>query len=242
MTPPAEHPFAFWTIFRGIHRWFLASRCPPTLRDERRWVRGLQTSVLMGTLGFISSWMTIFWIPAERIIFPGLGFGPYGVLSLSPGPVFGAIVLLPLSRWLGRGWFNSFLAVEVSTAIYYFAANSPAWAGWIGGFGVGVWMIDPRRLQTLWLVPLATAAGGLPYEAMNLLPGGDANWTPPGFDWLNDLLAGSALYTPFQTCVAIALGTRIWWPPPNSVQPSPRSAANTAAKPGGSTNDAMSPA
>ncbi|HUQ68585.1 MAG TPA: hypothetical protein VM165_03620 [Planctomycetaceae bacterium] len=245
MTPTAQHPFAFWTIFRGIHRWFLAAGCPPTLSDERRWVRGLRTSVLMGTLGFVSSWMTILWHPIEEIVFPRLGFGPWGLLSFSPGPVFGAIVLLPLSRWLGRGWFNSLWAVPVSTVAYYLAAKHPAWAGWIGGCGVGVWMIDLRRPQTYWLVPLTTLAGGLPYEVMNLLPGGDTNWTPPGFDWLNDLLSGSVLYTPFQTCVAIALGTRIWWPPANSAHDSPRPAANTAetstAKPGSSTEDAVSP-
>jgi hypothetical protein len=221
--PTADPAFALWTLFRGLPRWFLARGCPPPLRDDRRWVCGLRASVLLGTLGLAASWASVFWLLIERRLFD---VGLIGTILFTPGLWFGLFVMLPLSRWVGRGWLVSLLAVPVSTRVNYEVVRlaNPHWelvAAW-GGLGVGLWLCDPRRPRTLWTAAVAAIAGGLPYAAMNLLDRWDLDpnaGVPGGFEWVNGLVSMNLLFSPFQVLVAMALGVRLWWPPPKETAP-----------------------
>jgi hypothetical protein len=214
--PATDPPFAVWTLFRGLPRWFLARGCPPPLRDDRRWARGLRTSVLLGLMGLASSWASVFWLLIERWLFD---VGMLGTILFTPGLWFGLIVLLPLSRWVGRGWLASVLSVPASMAAYYTALlqmRPPgSLAGAWGGFGVGLWLMNPRRPSTWWVAPLAAVAGWLPYVILDQLPD---PWNPatglPALDRLQELIGQNLLFSPFQVLVAMALGVRLWWPPP----------------------------
>lgn len=259
-----DSPFAVWRALRGLPRWYFARRCPPPLVDDRRWVRGLRTTFLLGTVGLTSSWISTLWVALEQTLLWPLPWGDDGALVFAPGIVFGLVVLLPLSRWLGRGWILSGLLVPISTAVYYgsvmlYVQNAfeslwlpvewfgAAAAGLWGGFGVSVWLIAPRKPRTWCLVPLVTVVGGMVTWGMSVTLDGPQPSMPFGLDWLMELLSLNLLLSPFQVLVAIALGVRLWWPPPNAdpAQPSPRPAANTAEtstmNPGSSTDVAVSP-
>ncbi|HUQ68587.1 MAG TPA: hypothetical protein VM165_03630 [Planctomycetaceae bacterium] len=102
-TAPLAEVFAVWTIFRGLPRWYFARGCPPTLQHELRWVRGLRTSILLGTVGLASSWISTLWLFLEKQFQAFSPFDGEGSLMFMPGAWFGLLVLLPLSRWMGRG-------------------------------------------------------------------------------------------------------------------------------------------
>lgn len=229
MSDPA---FAVWTVFRGARRWWLARGCPPTVCDVRRWVRAVRVSALLGLTGLASSWVSSAWplIGALEELAPGIN-GEYG-LVFWPGVAFGAVVLLPMSRWMGRGWWLSLAAIPVSAALYFNAvglffathnllngsARDATWggclAGLLGGAGVGVWMCHVTRPRT-WLVALlAGIAGGLGGLATGVNWHGERLPLPSEVEWLGWILAMNFCFSPFQVLVALAVGVRLWWMPP----------------------------
>jgi hypothetical protein len=228
-----QSPFAVWAIFRGIPRWYFARGYPPTLAHHSRRVRILQTTILLGTLGLVSSWVSTFWLFAERLVLSGSAFGGDGTLVFSPGTWFGLLVLMPLSRWMDRGWIASGLLVPISTAVYFGAVhlylrnafNSDFLSndllggmacGLWGGFGVSLWFINVRRPRTWWLVPWVAVIGGLVTWGMTVFPSPERPSLPVGLDWLMELVGMNLLFSPFQTAVAMALGARLWWRRPES--------------------------
>ncbi|MDZ4687017.1 MAG: hypothetical protein SH850_18225 [Planctomycetaceae bacterium] len=233
MTPTAEQPFALWTIFRGIHRWFLAPGCPPTLMDERRWVRGLRTSVLLGMLGLLSSWMTTLWL------YLGREFNNSDIANdtwiIAQGLIFGLCVMLPLSRWIGRGRLHSGFGLLISVVLYFAAAlmwrQNPLNAVASAAATLGFSFVELRRPRTWFLVPLTAIAGLVGLELCGVFGGSVRGvWPPTLLSRLEDLLQINAIFAPFHTLIAIALGFRLWWDTPQyAAQPSPRPAANTAA-------------
>lgn len=90
-----------------------------------------------------------------------------------PGLTFGAIVLVPLSRWLRRSWVRSWLSVLVAVVAYWCACFAAACvvsffgigapgsmgpgypvrggflAGFVGAMIVGLWMADRRTFHSL---------------------------------------------------------------------------------------------
>jgi hypothetical protein len=256
MTTPPDHPFALWTIFYGLHRWFFALGCPPTLIDERRWGRALRTSVLLGTLELVSSWLCAIAMSFIILLATGWIGMVVGTPFCAPGFWFGIIVLLPLSRWQGRNWPLSALAILASSVIYYGAfilyVNqhdqihfAGAAAGATGGFGVGWWMnpsCTPTGRRVIALSTMAGTVGGLVCAS---IPNSRLTATNAVADRLLDILYVDTWYSSFHVLVAIALGGRLWWEQRELPQPSPRPAANTAAtstaKPGNHTEIAVSP-
>ncbi|MDZ4686564.1 MAG: hypothetical protein SH850_15955, partial [Planctomycetaceae bacterium] len=172
-----ENPFAVWTIFHGIHRWYFARGCPPTVRSDRGWVQGLRLSILLGVMGVVSGWLStlIGRIPSPVLFtFPTLDSAPgmVSVSSFAMGATYGLLVLMPLSRWLGRPWMMAVASVPVSSATFVLAMwvalrhlqsetyDSLMVAGAVGGGVLAVWMIPSFRFRTGWLIALAALVGG----------------------------------------------------------------------------------
>ncbi|MDZ4687018.1 MAG: hypothetical protein SH850_18230, partial [Planctomycetaceae bacterium] len=237
--PALADVFAVWTIFRGLPRWYFARGCPPTLARELQWVRAARTTILLGTIGLATSWISTLWLFGERSLPFASPFGKEGSMVFSPGAWFGLLVLVPLSRWLGRGWTVSSLLVPISTAVYFGAVhlylrnafNSDFLSndllggmacGLWGGFGVSVWFIRLRRPRTWWLVPWVAFVGGVVTYGMTVAPSPERLSLPFGLDWLIELFAMNLLFSPFQAFVAMALGARLWWNPPAQLtEPAP---------------------
>jgi hypothetical protein len=263
MTMNADNPFAFWTVFHGIHHWFFARGCPPTIAPLRGWRRVLPLSVLLVSLGLTATMcgLTAVWCV-------GLSQAQWGAAVLGAG--FGGLLLLPISRWVGRPWWLALLTVPLCAVwfwtfghwwLFYQGVFSDVrgkahdvlvwWAAMTTmGLGPALWMSSPLRWRS-WLAPPVVAAGTAIAAAAY---GYSTRWMP-SLTWpmpaaLGRLLDFIVLMQPvalFLTVTSAALGIRLWWPTPDEIatHASPRPAANTAetstAKPGSSTDVAESP-
>ena len=151
-------------------------------------------------------------------------------LFLGPGFWFGLVTLVPLSRWLGRGWIMTGLAVPISMlaclcgmaaflVVEPFMGESTKWipggrdasgfyAGFIGALVVSLWMGHPKKklawLSGLLAVTLATLGCGLFFLRDSTPPFGDIAPQLNGFFFL------VAPYQTFQCLTAIGLGIRLW--------------------------------
>jgi hypothetical protein len=198
-------------------------------------VRAIRTSILLAVMGIVSSWVSLgalyfdaFLLSRGWLIVPS-GAEPFGC---GPGFVYGIIVLVPLSRWLGRGWHATLLSLVVSSAVYYAAfqlcfAISPIvgstskpmvgtwYAGLLGGVGVGLWMARVGSLSMVWLPVACGLVASTSYSIVFLdrAPGNPV----PAPALLRDavtLLAFVRIFGTFQVPVAVVLGARLWgWPP-----------------------------
>lgn len=232
-------------------RWWLARGCPPPFQDERKWVRVLRVSLLLGLLGTLSAWVSAVWLQIEHLVFePPNSFIWLGSLFVSPGLWFGLIVLLPVSRWRGRNWVHSLLAIPVSGlclfgAIYLWVGIGSAYRtqfpldeypdppyaefvcwcclGLIGAGLLQIWMTDwtrPGKVTRVVPVLLAGVCG----TAMTALMGGVDG--PDRFpydlpEFVRAVLVLQTLLGPFQMLVAIALGIPFWNPVQGPVKSSP---------------------
>ena len=196
---------------------------PPEWLDDPRWpVRAMRASWVLGILGFASFCITtayFFAVPMHAPIAVSLLF--------APGFWFGLVVLMPLSRWLGRGWIMTFLAVPISILASWCGAiafigscgtpfiipearnsqNSISFGGFGGGFVVAlmvsVWMGHPRQRQS-WRAGLYATAVATLGCGFGLLFFGVR-----GFDGYSVVMHGAGLFT-LQCVVPVCLGMRLW--------------------------------
>lgn len=73
------------------------------LGDPRWYVRAIRVSLVLAVLGSASASLTTACLLVQ----------PFSIF-VAPGLWFGIVTLIPLSRWLGRGWILTLLAVPVS--------------------------------------------------------------------------------------------------------------------------------
>jgi hypothetical protein len=189
-------------------------------------VQAARVSVLMGALGFVAGWVsTLAWWGSARLLNSELGF------LVGPGVCFGLVVLIPFSRWCGRGWWRTLFTPAVSAGAYYaavmaFVANSPPFgdtnlsqmlggfvAGGCGAAIVAAWLTPwlwPRPPVLFWTATLLM--GGLGGVTTGLAIAQDSSpwWGPPELEELSLLVDGSLIFAPYQTLLAIALGMRLW--------------------------------
>ena len=178
-------PLMEFAQFAHPQRWWLRRFPPPWLDDPRWWVRAFRVSLMLGLMGTATGWLTVgglFLAGAIDRLTAGIGSlvdgGALGILC-GPGFWFGLGVLIPLSRWLGRGWVMSLLAVPASMfacdcGVVTFLAVDPVvgkfsrtwipwaehtagfYAGFVGAAIVSIWMSHPLR-KNAWLAGLAAA-------------------------------------------------------------------------------------
>ncbi|HUQ68586.1 MAG TPA: hypothetical protein VM165_03625 [Planctomycetaceae bacterium] len=129
------------------------------------------------------------------------------MVPISAGVYFGAVMLYV------RNLFNQ--------GAFPLSLVDPATAGLWGGLGVSVWLIDVRRPRTWRLVPFVAVVGGLATGVTPLFNDAVRPSFPFGLDWLSDLIAMNLMFSPFQTCVAMALGVRLWWETPPATESAP---------------------
>lgn len=223
------------------HRWWLRRGLPPWLDDPRWYARAFRATLVMGVLGTLSGWLTVAGMMLVNWVDQSLPGSPKwiteGALGLfcGPGVWFGAGTLIPFSRWLGRGWLFSLLALPVSMFasccgiwIFLFVGPimgpEPGWipggkqaAGFYAGFAgaavIAVWMGHPQRLEA-WLSGisaslLASLVCGLYFVATQQ---SSVYASLPSV--FQGILPLASLYVGFQSLTAVGLGVRLWWQPP----------------------------
>lgn len=224
-----QHPFALWTIYRGMPKWFLAKGCPPTTYSDRWWVRALRVSVLLYSLGALSGLLSalIAFIPLPVLMTISGSSGGSSmdvVLTVNQiviAVIYACLVLVPLSRWLGRPWWLAFLSLPVSTAAFL-AANFSAvkmlesgypflFATEAGALILGIWMTPWRRTQ-FWFLPFTTISLGVvisfgyaPLLKLYTQPV-SAAWMQQAMSYISTALA----YTLFQANIGVTLGMALW--------------------------------
>jgi hypothetical protein len=254
MTMNTDNPFAFWTVFHGIHHWFLADGCPPTVGSDRFWMRALRVTVLLGSLGVISGCLSSLIARLPTPVLYSIPLGSTGssvVINVAIpliGLLYGALVLLPLLRWSGQSWVIAGLSLPVSSVAFLIAVWTAAhlvylsWpsalGGAVGAGTVGVLMTPWRRPAFWWLLPasvLVGACAGFAYGKLLL-----AFTRPFPAGWL-ELLASygstAAAYSLFQASLAVTLGVRLWFPvpkPPSSRGPRQDDSTHTSRRPAAS--------
>ena len=226
-------PIIEYGKFAYPQRWWLQRGRPEWLDDSRWEVRAFRATVFLGLMGSASGGLSAVSLVSLSHLWK-LVCGRADIfeilLFLGPGFWFGLVTLVPLSRWLGRGWIMTGLAVPISMLASFcgvtaflvvdpFMGESPKWipggrkasgfyAGFIGAFIVSLWMGHPRKklawLSGLLAVTLATLGCGLLFLRDSTPPFGDLAPQFTGF------LGLVALYQIFQCLVAIGLGVRLW--------------------------------
>ncbi|HET6426135.1 MAG TPA: hypothetical protein VFG20_20760 [Planctomycetaceae bacterium] len=229
--PALDHPWALWAAFRGMRSWFFQRRLPPTLNHPRFAVRLLRMLTLMGILGMVSVMATTGTIGLEEVLNKsGVNNPLHGMaFMILPGVWFGLCVLAPLSRWQGRNWWLTILAVPISAGVYWCAvlsyvpfapifssSSDRSWlvaglaAGAVGGLGLSIWMNPLWRWRAAWVTGptlLAAVCGSLGFGLFF-----NNNEPPTGVpEALHHLLFAAALFAPFHISVAMALGLRLVW-------------------------------
>jgi hypothetical protein len=226
-------PLIEFSKFAQPQQWLLRRREPPWLEDERWPVRAFRVTLALGLMGAASGWVTVGGLTVQNALEPLIGNtnAELGLL-IGPGFWFGMMVLVPLSRCLGRGWIMTLFAVPVSMFASYAGVMTlvfvspilratPGWipggrnaagfyAGLVGAGLLGVWMGHFRHFSA-WLAGAAAAllagtACGL-YFAMQ--PEWIVSIVPRR---IGEILTVGLLYVSFQSLTAAGLGVRLWWP------------------------------
>ncbi len=226
-------PLIEFAQFAHPQRWWLRRGPPPWLEDDRWWVRAFRVSLVLGAMGTASGWMTVIGGYLLQSLEPLFGASSAELsILLGPGLWFGLGTLMPLSRWLGRGWIMTVLAVPVSMLAcylgfmtFFFAGQilrsgpSPLpwgkelpgfYAGFAGAFVIAVWMGHPLK-RSAWLAVLLASGLASLFCEFFFLGGALSQNSPlvPG-PW-GDVMKTSTLYAGFQSLTAIGLGARLWW-------------------------------
>src|SRR5688572_15807944 len=106
-------PLIEFAQFAHPQRWWLRRGPPPWLDDPRWRARAFRVTLALGLMGTFSGWLTIgciFLCGSILPIFSSFERWHEGLwLFGAPGLCFAAGVLVPLSRWLGRGWMLTVL-------------------------------------------------------------------------------------------------------------------------------------
>ena len=226
-------PIIEYGKFAHPQRWWLRREPPPWLDDTRWKARAFRATVFLGLLGTVSGSLSALSLVAFSYLWK-LVVGKPDIFEiqifLGPGFWFGLVTLVPLSRWLGRGWVMSGLAVPISMLASFcgvtaflivepFMGESPKWipggreasgfyAGFLGAFVVSLWMGHPKKklawLSGLLATTLASLGCGLLFLRDSTPPFGDLAPQLTGF------LGFVAPYQTFQCLTAIGLGVRLW--------------------------------
>jgi len=182
---------------------------------------------LLAVMGIVSSWVSFGALYLDGV-FQNYGWLEVGA-GFGPGWAFGIIVLIPLSRWLGRNWFWSMISLLPSGGLYFASlylhffispvfgetSNPPVgafWAGMLGGAGIGLWMARPGGRSMLGLPVACGLVAGVCCSIVFL----DGTPLKVGAisGWISDarnLLAFPTIYGSFQVPVAVVLGIRLWF-------------------------------
>ncbi len=226
-------PIIEYGKFAHPQQWWLRREPPPWLDDPRWEARAFRATLFLGLMGTVSGGVSAVGFFSISYLLKSIGGGQVTSeyhLLLGPGFWFGLVTLVPLSRWLGRGWVMACLAVPISMLASFcgvtsclfvdpFMGESPKWipggreaagfyAGFIGALVVSLWMGHPRKklawLSGLLAVTLATLGCGLIVLRDPSPLFGDFARQYTGF------LGFLAPYQTFQCLTAIGLGVRLW--------------------------------
>jgi len=228
-------PFIEFAKFAELTSWLLRRERPPWLRDPRWHANTVRVSLVLGAMGTATGWMSVAGAYVANYIESHLGGQRWlseMVLGFvcGPGLWFGLGVLIPLSRWLGRGWVMSLLAVPASMLASYcgvmtlfiirpIMGSAPDWvpgggdscgfyAGFIGAAIVSVWMGHPLKRAAWRAGLLATIAAAIGCGLIFLTqPQVNSAFIPQP---LSDLIDLGLIYVTFQSLTAIGLGMRLW--------------------------------
>lgn len=204
---------------------WLSKRGPPLWLDDPRWyIRAMRVSLVLGILGFISASLT-------TVCFEVFVFSAY----VAPGLWFGLITLIPLSRWIGRGWILTLLAVPVSMVASFcgvtvcagFARMSSHvggffqmfagsfFGGFFGALIVSAWMGNPKQTRS-WIACLcATVLAALACGfSQGIYADASSRWGPHVVSALGGFVMVGLVFYAFQCVVPICLGARLWFPMP----------------------------
>ncbi len=219
--------------FAHPRQWWLRREPPPWLDDPRWEARAFRATVFLGLLGSVSGSLSAVGLVLLSYLWKRVIGRPdiFEIqLFLGPGFWFGVMTLVPLSRWLGRGWVMTFLAVPVAMLASFcgvtaflivepFMGESPKWipggreasgfyAGFIGALVISLWMGHPKKklawLSGLLAVTLATLGCGSLFLRDSTPVFGDI---APQFSQFFGILAS---FQTFQCLTAIGLGARLW--------------------------------
>lgn len=227
-------PLIEFAQFAHPQRWWLRRGPPPWLDDSRWFARAFRASLILGLLGTVTGWITIGVILALQKLEDVVGDLPgddllYSelLILLAPGYCFGLLTLVPLSRWLGRGWIMSLLAVPSSTFACYVgifviiaagSSKNPEWleesspflAGVAGAAVVAAWMGNPRKASAWMAAGAASLMAGAACQLHFQFISQNDWWRTSE---LSEVVFGW-LYVTFQSLAAIGLGVRLWWDRP----------------------------
>ncbi len=194
--------------------WWLRCGSPPWMDDPRWYARAVRASLVLGLLGFVSGCLTTIALCVMQRV--GTFLGIILASAILPGLLFAIFTLIPLSRWLGRGWKSSLFTIPISIvasscgAFIFNLDNFPglrgAHAGFVGAVIVCVLMGHPRQKQTWIAGILASAAAGL---ACGLV----MNWNVGTLYVLLGVPVTASIakvFPTFQCIVAVSLGVSLW--------------------------------
>ncbi|MBI1346565.1 hypothetical protein GC163_09785 [bacterium] len=238
-----KEPALSFRVWAQPWRWWFKPGCPPPLQDERAWVRELRGALFFGLLGTLSATLSSCWLMIHQLVFVPLKIASWpNFLEIShlvtPGLWFGLVVLLPLSRWRGRNWLVSLLAIPVSGGCQilgfvlwqllvppYLTAypiliqppgnNLGGYFGWclLGMFGAALlqlWMREWKPAHHRLKIWPIIAAGGVGGCVSTLLGGMEPQTLSPQPEILFYLMFYQRCLQPFQMLVAIALARSLW--------------------------------
>ncbi|HET6423049.1 MAG TPA: hypothetical protein VFG20_05155 [Planctomycetaceae bacterium] len=206
-----------WRPFVGIHRWYFSRGCPPPLRELNGYTRCVHAGVLCAAMGLVTSAVGFSIEYSEERFLNRNSVTGQGIAGL----LFGLLVLLPISRWLGRPWWLVGLSVLTVTTAY--SLQDWSFEGFRFLFGETMWLFTG-----MWLTVALVAS--LPMMGCNLssllVPcvactgaylAGAVHWMVmiyfAGDDDLPWLISAPVYYLPDVTLfvvIAIAVGLRLW--------------------------------
>ncbi|MFO0919532.1 MAG: hypothetical protein U0872_14630 [Planctomycetaceae bacterium] len=190
-------PLIEFAKFAEPASWLLRRGRPPWLNDPRWYANALRATLVLGLMGITTGWLTVIAARGANFIDAQTGGQAHwlseGVMGAigGPGLWFGLGVLIPLSRWLGRGWVLTVLVVPVSMLAsfcgcwtFLFVSPifgvAPTWvpggkdAAWfysslVGATIVSAWMGHPLK-KAAWLAGLvATLSAALGCQLVTLV-------------------------------------------------------------------------
>lgn len=230
-------PLIEFAKFAEPAKWLLRRGRPPWLDDPRWYANAVRASLVLGILGTATGWLSVGGTYLANFIESQLGGQARWLSELvlgficGPGLWFGLGVLVPLSRWLDRGWIMSLLAVPVSMLACFcgvmtlftvkpIMGSTPDWipgggyasgfyAGFVGAAIVSLWMGHPFK-RTAWRAGLlATTLAALGCGVIFLTePEVNSAYVPQPVTQFIDL---GLIYVTFQSLTALGLGSRLWW-------------------------------
>lgn len=227
-TMPA--PLIAFTQFAHSQWWWLWRGPPPWLEDSPWWARALRLSLVLGFTGAVAAGLTAVMLNTTEGYSALTGLSLNTIQLFGPGLWFGVGTLVPLSRWLGRGWIMTLMSVPVAM-FSHFCAFMAVWIalvpsgphpprypelgcfcpGFVAALIVALWMGHPLR-KTAWLAAAIAMVMGSIGSGIVLLAETQRLPRLASLGFGENVFAAFCLYASFQSLAAIGLGARLWWP------------------------------